>query len=434
MNRKSSNLAVLVLSAMGVLLAGYLVVEHYLPQAPLPCFAGGGGCESVLQSRYSQIGPIPLALLGFLMYLALLVMAALRAGTLKRQPGLQATYEEPVPWMQGSTEPGDFAPVSTPPPDGVSAPEAEVATDDMGKDVARLHQLDLLLWLLTLAGLAISWALQYVVLFILQSFCPYCFSSALIVSALFMFTSWEYFLNCRPLSAGERTLLGWSIAIIALALGMLYGRVEQRLEQSQANMVAAMNQPAEQQVQGVTRAQLIPAHPHVLGEQNAPFTLVEFGDYQCPSCRRGAAIASELIGRSHGQVRLIFRVFPLTRVHAWSLQAALAAEAAGEMGKFWPMHDYIYQHQDDMSKQSFSAASFVDDARKLGLDPVRFKKLMDSKAVLDGVNQDTAAANSVGVTSTPTFFFVSPKGIWEFSQQPALEAAFANPTHPMWAK
>src|ERR1700709_2427616 len=89
----------------------------------------------------------------------------------------------------------------------------------------------------------------------------------------------------------------------------------------------------------------------VYGRADAPTTLLEFGDFECPYCAAARPILHELVDSSAGQVRLVFRTFPLFESHPFALTAALAAEAAGEQGAFWAMHDLLFAHQERLTDQ-----------------------------------------------------------------------------------
>ncbi len=98
----------------------------------------------------------------------------------------------------------------------------------------------------------------------------------------------------------------------------------------------------------VSAASVIGPHPDFRGDQNAPYTLVEFADYQCPPCKAADAQVGSVLNRYKGKVRLTFRNYPLP-FHEYALPAALAAETARRQGKFWPMHDALYASQNELS-------------------------------------------------------------------------------------
>ena len=144
--------------------------------------------------------------------------------------------------------------------------------------------------------------------------------------------------------------------------------------------------------------------PHVRGGSNAPVTLEEYGDYQCPPC---GALHPELrrIEAEYGQrLRFVFRQFPLPMVHPHALIAANAAEAAGLQGRFWEMHDRLYENQSKWSPEMDPRPLFINYARDIGLDVNRFINDMNGQQVTAHVTSDRLRGRSVGVTGTPTLF------------------------------
>ncbi|HWM58626.1 MAG TPA: DsbA family protein [Pseudonocardia sp.] len=137
---------------------------------------------------------------------------------------------------------------------------------------------------------------------------------------------------------------------------------------------------------------------HVRGDLDAPVTLLEYGDYECPYCAAAAPVLDEVVAESDGRVRLIFRNFPLHAVHPYALTAALAAEAAAAQGAFWPMHDLLLTYQSRLS--DWDLAKY---AKKLGLDPTL---VVGDPAQPHGdkVEADFALGLAAGVGGTPTVF------------------------------
>jgi protein-disulfide isomerase/rhodanese-related sulfurtransferase len=138
---------------------------------------------------------------------------------------------------------------------------------------------------------------------------------------------------------------------------------------------------------------------HEAGNPQAPLTVVEFGDFECPVCGRGEAAAREIRTQYARQIRFVFRQFPLERIHAFAEKAAEASECAGEQGKFWEMADKIYSRQDDLSM-----AGLERDAAELGLDQPRFNQCLTSGAMAGPVRRDAEDGRALGVRATPTFF------------------------------
>ncbi|MFC8923538.1 DsbA family protein [Cellulosimicrobium sp. NPDC057127] len=148
----------------------------------------------------------------------------------------------------------------------------------------------------------------------------------------------------------------------------------------------------------VPTEQLVPADAHVLGAPDAPVTIVEFGDLECPYCAAAAPVLRDVVASSGGRVRLVFRHFPLFEIHPHALTAALAAEAAGAQGRFWEMHALLFAHQDRLDD-----AGLAERAEELGLDGSSV--VGDAAQAFAGaVQRDYADALAAGVQGTPTLF------------------------------
>jgi len=138
---------------------------------------------------------------------------------------------------------------------------------------------------------------------------------------------------------------------------------------------------------------------HIQGKSNAPVTLVEYGDYECPYCGQAYLIVKEIQQRLKDQLRFVFRNFPLTQVHPHAQQTAEAAEAAGVQKKFWDMHDLLYENQ-----QALDYYHLVEYASILDLDIERFNNDLFSHAYAGRVREDFISGVRSGVNGTPTFF------------------------------
>ena len=138
---------------------------------------------------------------------------------------------------------------------------------------------------------------------------------------------------------------------------------------------------------------------HSRGNRNALITLVEYGDFECPHCAHAHVLIKELLQRKSKVVRLVFRHFPLGEIHGHALTAAQAAEAAGRQGKFWPMHDLLFENQGILSEDRI-----VQWAVQLKLHPEEFKRLWKSGSTADKVRQDFESGVLSGVNGTPGFF------------------------------
>ena len=142
---------------------------------------------------------------------------------------------------------------------------------------------------------------------------------------------------------------------------------------------------------------------HVRGNPNAPVTLEEFGDFECPSCKNLATFLNDLIKEYHPRVRLVFRNFPLA-MHQHARDAALAAEAAGLQGRYWEMHDTLYREQPVWSSSNDARTLFISYAETFGLDLQQFKRDMESEKVRARIESDQARAKSLGVQTAPSLF------------------------------
>jgi protein-disulfide isomerase len=143
----------------------------------------------------------------------------------------------------------------------------------------------------------------------------------------------------------------------------------------------------------------VSAVDHVLGVAHAPVTVVEYGDFECPNCKQAAPTVKLLLGRFSDQVRLVYRHFPLEEVHPHALLAAQAAEAAGAQGRFWPMHDLLFENQHHLKQRQLRSY-----AEKLELDMERYDSEMKDELYLQRVREHVEGGNRGGVRATPTFY------------------------------
>jgi protein-disulfide isomerase len=163
-----------------------------------------------------------------------------------------------------------------------------------------------------------------------------------------------------------------------------------------------------------TRSHLTPpvgARDHALGSKTAPVTLVEYGDYQCPYCLQAYPILNELMEEMGDRLRLVFRNFPITTAHPNAQHAAEAAEAAGTQGKFWEMHDWLYEHQPRLEDEDL-----LQYAAEIGLEPARFTREFEEHAFATRVREDFMSGVKSGVNGTPTFINgIRHEGPWDLA-------------------
>src|SRR5581483_3245905 len=143
----------------------------------------------------------------------------------------------------------------------------------------------------------------------------------------------------------------------------------------------------------------VQSYDHQLGPEHAPVTVVEFGDFECPNCKQAAPAVKLLLERFQERARFVFRHFPLVDVHPHALLEAQAAEAAGAQGKFWPMHDLLFDNQSHLKAQHLHSY-----AERVGLDMARYTAEMDDEVYLQRIREHMESGKASGVRGTPTFF------------------------------
>lgn len=156
---------------------------------------------------------------------------------------------------------------------------------------------------------------------------------------------------------------------------------------------------------------------HRSGPDDAPVTLVEYGDYECPHCGRAHPIVQEVRRQMGHRLRFVFRNFPLAEAHPHAVHAAEAAEAAGAQGRFWEMHDLLFERQ-----QALEDSDLARYARHLGLDAERFRQDLTAGTFADRVRQDFRSGVRSGVNGTPTFFIDGARHDGPWDPETLLEA------------
>jgi protein-disulfide isomerase len=207
-----------------------------------------------------------------------------------------------------------------------------------------------------------------------------------------------------------------AVALVTLASGaMLY-----HAKRMQLNTVSENRPPA-----GTAGAETI----HIRGNPDAPVTLEEFGDFQCPPCGSFASFVEELLKEYDSRLRIVFRNFPLS-AHEHAREAAFAAEAADLQGHYWEMYDTLYREQANWSKAPNVRELFESYAGTIGLNVDQFKKDMDGEKVRQRVDSDHALGDSLGIKLTPTIFInshpVEPKDKNPEGVRAAINAALSG--------
>jgi protein-disulfide isomerase len=145
----------------------------------------------------------------------------------------------------------------------------------------------------------------------------------------------------------------------------------------------------------------VPAGPtdHAVGSAHPRVTVVEYGDFECPSCKQAAPVVKLLLSQFGDHLRFVYRHFPQEGVHPHARSAAEAAECAGAQGKFWPMHDLLFE-----SQHALKANHLREYALRLELDMLRFTAEMNDTVYLQRIREHEEGGLASGVRATPTFF------------------------------
>lgn len=143
----------------------------------------------------------------------------------------------------------------------------------------------------------------------------------------------------------------------------------------------------------------INATDHLIGPAHASVTVTEYGDFECPNCKQAAPAVKLLLRHFKNRIRFVYRHFPLEEVHPHALHAAEAAESSGGQGKFWPMHDVLFENQPHLKLPQLRSY-----AQRLRLDMARYAADMEDQVYLQRIREHMQSGRESGVRATPTFF------------------------------
>ncbi len=363
MSRALLNKITLALAVLGCIIALVLTYEHFFPAADIGCGLVGGNCHSTIESKYGKLGPIPTSLLGLGMYLTLAGLCILRARSLA----------------------GNNAPSSDEKPLGIA------------------------LFAISTLAFCISWWLQYASFFIIYSFCPWCFASALTVTAIFVVNCYDYLIVGRALTGEQKMLSGVLIFIGAMLAFMYAPLIRSQYILITSPLVPRIAPPKDgtpHEVGVHPREEIVYEGLVYRGKPTAQYTLVEFADYGCGHCKEASEAMDKFVKQYPDRYRLAFRNFPLGR-WPWSQTEAEAAVAAAKQGKFWEMHDVLFAHQSEVEGPSFNQETIFAMAKSIGLNVEKLKQDMSSEAVKKQVTHDHDIGWINNVNVTPSFFIIS---------------------------
>lgn len=189
-----------------------------------------------------------------------------------------------------------------------------------------------------------------------------------------------------------KTIVGIGIIVVILAFGVF--------------LMSSSNSQTRPTV--ADQNLLIKDTSHQTASASTKVTVVEFGDYQCPACAQAHPIVKKILNDYQGKINFVSRNFPLPQ-HKNGLVAAEAAEAAGNQDKFWEMHNKLYETQDSWAELDNPVETFVQYAKDLNLDSVKFKQDITANKYSDIISSDKADGVALGVNATPTFFINGEK-------------------------
>jgi protein-disulfide isomerase/rhodanese-related sulfurtransferase/uncharacterized membrane protein len=335
----------LVLTLAGLFDALYLRWVYTSPSRPLVCI--GTGCDVVRASRYAELWGRPLPSYGALMYTTLLILVLAQA------------------WL-------------------VSAAARQLVQETVA--------------LISGAGVAFSLYLTGLEAFVLHAWCAWCVASAIIVTLIFLLAV----IDIRPQVAGSvealstesgrfsvRKWYGLILVVITVAGYFTFRYLTARPEVPNAPQVSA----------ATLDEHLVRPDSHSLGSADAPLTVVEFGDFECPGCGHAQAAVEQMLAKYGSRIRYVFRQYPLTQIHPYAETAAEASECAANQGKFWEAEREFYQNQYDLSEPALDRY-----AAELGLNTKQFDDCLINGTAKQRVEADIADGHAVGVQGTPTFF------------------------------
>lgn len=340
------NRIILVLSFAGIFVAGVLSLGHIL-ERPLPCGIYGGGCDAVALDPSSKWFNIPVAVYGLVAYLTVTGLTILR--------------------LTGSGE--------------------------SWKALTRAG------FVLTLGGALVSFYLQYHSLAVIKSLCPWCMASAITMTLLFLFHAvlWQ---SGPPKDARGSAIDFGVLGISAvLALGFL-GWEAVKLTRSE-KLTVDISVLGDNSYE-----QLVPEDAHVHGSKDAPITIVEFADFTCGQCMKLYPVIKDLVRRSNGKIKHVYRHFPLFESHPAALTSAILSEYAGEHGFFWQFAEQSSMLQQDQTKQTDVYFALI---RNFGLDAEKARQILrdPESGAFSRVYRDRALADKLGLISTPVIIILA---------------------------
>ena len=329
----------LALSLLGLFDALYLLWVYTSPSRPIVCL--GTGCDAVRASPYAHPFGVPMPVFGVAAYLVL----------------------------------------------GVLILAEDLFSENLGKTLSYA--------VTCLSGFGFLFSLYLTGLegFVIHAWCPWCVTSAIIMTCIFVLSLFDLRRPLAPPNQAElmtRLRTYFVLCVLALILGIpAFTLLAKHGELADAP--AASDKALDEH--------LVRPDSHMTGNLDAPLTVVEFGDFECPACGLSEEAARQVRAQYGNRIRFVFRQFPLTKIHPLADKAAEASECIADQGKFWEGVEKLYSRQTDLSVDALKRY-----AGELGLDQNRFNQCLDSGQMASRVKRDLADGHALKIEGTPTFF------------------------------
>ena len=362
------NRILIILGNVGIFISGFLSLSHYY-KLSLPCGAAKG-CDTVTMHPSAYLtgnhftGGIPVAYLGLLGYLFLTGLAIYRAMANKEH----------------------------------------------------VRSLNLIGFIIAGVGALYSGYLTYTAIYVIHATCWWCIASAItmvlttiVYAAMFQMDA----VGEKPKGKIDVALAGIATLVMAVSLG---GMISKRISDGEK-----IDGQSDRLIQS-NQIDLVGENAHILGNPDAPVTIVEFADLLCPTCQQNFPILEDLVKNSNGKIRLVFRHFPLYMApgHEMAVPAATVAEMAADEDKFFPFITQIYSKSNEEMRQQ---STLLAVAKSLGMDIEKIQKRLEDPEdpAIKRVTDDINLANEIKITGTPTLFLQAKGGRYEQVASSALE-------------
>ena len=362
---------------LGLTLAGlfdalYLLWVYSSPSHPLVCT--GIGCDVVRASHYAHLAGRPLPVYGVAMYAVLLVV---------------------------------------------------VLTHGWTASVSARRLTQIVTAVISGCGFAFSVYLTGLEAFVIHAYCAWCLGSAVIVTLIFALSLVDLreadSLGDRKARSALRGQFAVVLAVLVVMGVLAFRYLSRRPELPPVPTVSA----------ATLDEHLVRPDSHTIGSPNAPVTVVEFGDFECPMCGSAQPMVQQMLDKYGNQVRYVFRQFPLNEIHPYAQTAAEMSECAAQQGKFWEAERKFYQEQTDLTEPALDR--YADE---IGLNVKQMDQCLMDGTVRARVQQDIDDGKAVGVQATPTFFIGHQKlvGLTQYTQLSELiDAHLAGKPGPVEA-